>query len=253
MICTCCRPPRLPSSPHITHTGVSISRPPGRTDAGPCVRAGWCARSGVAGRDAETGRSFRVVPCGADVRVHRWYSWHMDGYINASRGAFHVAVGRINELGAEQVGNLAVEALKTLDSPESVAAGDNVLAALVHIYRGARQHQVTADGLGESLQKNTDLTAASTTAVTESWAQWNQSERVPDTFVGVGRFHSMDWKIGVTMDRSSGSLKPEPFVSVVLRVGANNKIVPHHLEMNMDEFHHFQKSMKSMNEILDTL
>ena len=97
----------------------------------------------------------------------------MDGYINASRGAFHVAVGLVNELSAERVANVAVEALKTLDSPESIGDRDNVLSALVHIYRGARQHRVAPANLGECLEKHTDLNAESTKAVVNSWAQWN--------------------------------------------------------------------------------
>lgn len=181
------------------------------------------------------------------------FSLRMDGYINASRGAFHVAVGLLNELSAERVANVAVEALKTLDSPESIADRDNILAALVHIYRGARQHKVAPADLGECLGKHTDLNAESTKAVMNSWAQWDHKGRAGDTSVGVGRFHSMDWKLGVSMDSSSGIENPEPFVSIVFRVGTNNKIVSHHLEMNMDEFHNFQKSMKSMNEILETL
>jgi hypothetical protein len=126
-------------------------------------------------------------------------------------------------------------------------------AALQFVYRGAMEHDVTAEDLGAALQQATNFAPRAVAIVCESYGAWQAGAETKDAaeskagagggggaavrdILNVGKLLRMDWKAGVSVQSSQCKALKVPFVSLVLHVLEGGRVAAHPVELTIAEF-----------------
>ena len=176
---------------------------------------------------------------------------------------FEAGVSAINGSSSDAawLSEVASSAVAALSRREARAGADaakdertrRTTAALQFVYRGAMEHDVTAEDLGAALQQATNFAPRAVAIVCESYGAWQAGAETKDAaeskagaggggaaavrdIVNVGKLLRMDWKAGVSVQSSQCKALKVPFVSLVLHVLEGGRVAAHPVELTIAEF-----------------
>ena len=186
--------------------------------------------------------------------------------LSAARPALHACVRSLNALGAEDLRRLAVRTLRAGGrdgAPEaSNNAEEHLVSGLAFIFRAATRAGAASDDLAARLGAQTNLSPDACTVLAECYGA-SRSEQgdggsgggavAAAKVMGLGKFVSLDWKVGVGIKSSNCENLCAPYVSLLVRVSRDGKVEAHSMELSIEEFGNFAESLKECSAAMSSL